>query len=200
LRLAAPENLPKARNPSEIREKRAPAEHSAALTICVDLRRLAHAAVRAPGDSDPSVLAEAFLGLLALSPDDAAPFVAERLAARDIDVARAAAMAFGEIRRREAVAALRARLPAEDRPDVRHAIILALAASRDGDAFDVLLELVARGAAADAKAAVEALRLFPHDEALQGRVQAALHRRQLADPGRPQRPPRAGGRSGGPRS
>lgn len=139
------------------------------------------------GDADPGVLAEAFVALLALSPDDAAPFVAARLAATDVDVARAAAMALSEVRRPEAVAVLRARLPAEDRPDVRHAIILGLATSRDDEAFDVLLELVARGAAADSRAAVEALGLFPHDEMLQSRVQTALDQRRRASPRRPRR-------------
>jgi HEAT repeat protein len=181
-------------------------EHPAALTICVGLLVDPEPTARAGGlrglaasgrpdvallmrlfalrgDADPGVLAEAFVALLALSPDDAAPFVAARLAAGDVDVARAAAMALGEVRRPEAVAALRERLPAEDRPDVRYAISLALATSRDDEAFDVLLELIARGTAADSKAAVEALRLFPYDEALQSRVQAALDRRRPASRG-----------------
>ena len=87
-------------------------------------------------------------------------------------------MALGEVRRPEAVVALRERLPAEDRPDVRHAIILALATTRDDAAFDALLELVARGSTTDSKAAVEALRLYSHDEALQRRVHAALDARR----------------------
>lgn len=109
------------------------------------------------GDDDPGVLAEAFAGLLALSGDDPVPFVVARLAAADRDVARAAA------------------------------IILALATSRDDAAYDALLELVARGSAGDSKAALEALRLYPHDEALQQRVHAALDARGPARP----RPPRA---------
>jgi len=92
-------------------------------------------------------------------------------------------MALGETRRPEAIVALRERLPGEDRPDVRHAIILALATSRDDEAFAGLLELIARGAAADSKAAVEALRLYPHDEALQRRVRAALDKRRPAPAG-----------------
>ena len=139
------------------------------------------------GDDDPGVLAEAFAGLLALSADDPVPFVVERLASEDRDVARAAALALGEARRPEAVVALRERLPDEDRPDVRHAIMLALATSRDDAAFDALLELVARGSAADSKTAVQALRLYPHDEALQRRAQAALDARRPA----PRGPPRA---------
>src|SRR5262249_35002527 len=39
------------------------------------------------GDSDPGVLAEAFLALLALAVDDPVPFVVERLASADRDVA-----------------------------------------------------------------------------------------------------------------
>ena len=139
------------------------------------------------GDADAGVLAEAFVALLTLSSDDPVPFVAERLASGDRDVARAAALALGEARRSEAIGALREHLPREDRPDVRHAIILALATSRADEAFAALLELVARGAAPDSKAAAEALGLYAHDAALQRRVRAALDRRR---PG-PRRPRRA---------
>ena len=138
------------------------------------------------GNADPGVLAEALLALLALSVEDPTPFVAERLATGDVDIARAAAMALGEVRRPEAVAALRERLSAENRPDVRHAIILALATSRDEAAFDVLLGLIGRGAAADSKAAVAALGIFPHDEALQRRVRVAVDQRRPVS----RRPPR----------
>ena len=126
------------------------------------------------GDDDPGVLAEAFAGVLVLSLDDPVPFVVEHLESDNRDVARGAAMALGDSRRPEAVAALRARLPAEDRADVRHVIMLALATSRDGTAVDTLLELVTRGTVADSKAAVDALRLYPHDDALQRRLDTAL--------------------------
>ena len=116
------------------------------------------------------------------------PFVAERLASGDRDIARAAATALGEARRPEAVAALRDHLPREDRPDVRHAVILSLATSRDAEAFAVLLELVARGGVADSKAAAAALGLYPHDAALQHRVRTALDGRRPA-PRRPRRAP-----------
>ena len=175
--------------------------HPAALTTCVGLLVDPEPAARAGGirglaasgrldvalllrffvlrgDDDPGVLAEAFAGLLTLSADDPVPFVVERLASDDRDVARAAAIALGEARRPEAVVALRERLPGEERPDVRHAVILALATSRDDAAFDTLLALVARGGAADSKAAVEALRLYSHDEALQHRLRAALDARR----------------------
>ena len=182
--------------------------HPAALTICVNLLVDPEPAARAGairgltasgrpdvallmrlfalrGDVDPGVLADAFVALLALSSDDAVPFVAERLASGDRDIARAAAMALGEARRPEAVAALRDHLAREDRPDVRHALILSLATSRDEEAFAVLLELVARGGAADSKAAAAALGLYAHDGALQQRVQTALDGRRPAP-----RPPR----------
>jgi HEAT repeat protein len=175
--------------------------HPAALTTCVDLLVDPEPAARAGGlrglvasgrpdvalllrlfalrgDRDPGVLAEAFAGLLALAADDPVAFVVRRLAQEDRDVARAAALALGEARRPEAVAALRERLPGEDRPDVRHAVILALATSRDDAALDTLLALVRRGPAADSRAAVEALALYAHDEPLQRRVEAALAARR----------------------
>jgi len=131
------------------------------------------------GDDDPGVLAEAFVALLTLSTDDPVPFVAERLRAADHDIARAAALALGEARRPDAIGALRTHLPTEQRSDVRHAVILALATTRDEDALSVLLELIATGGAADSKAAAEALRLYQHDLDLQRRVEAALGRRNV---------------------
>ena len=175
--------------------------HPAALTICVGLLVDPEPTARAGGirglvasgrpdvalllrflalrgDDEPGVLAEAFAGLLGFGADDTVPFVAQRLASDDRDIARAAAMALGDCRRPEAVVALRERLPGEDRPDVRHAIILGLVASRDDRGFDALLGLVARGSATDSNAAVEALRLYAHDDALQRRVTAALEARR----------------------
>src|SRR5205823_664643 len=156
--------------------------HPAALTICVGLLVDPEPTARAGGirglvasgrpdvalllrflalrgDDDPGVLAEAFAGLLGFGADDTV---------------------LGDCRRPEAVVALRERLPGEDRPDVRHAIILGLVASRDDRGFDALLDLVARGSAPDSKAAVEALRLYAHDDALQRRVNAALDARRPA--------------------
>lgn len=188
-------------------------EHPAALTACVGLLVDRDPAARAGGlralsasgrpdvalvmrlfalrgDPEPGVLAEAFGGLLLLTVNDAIPFVADSLAAADVDIARAAAMALGEARGSDAIAALRARLPSEDRRDVRHTIIVALASSRDDQAFDTLLELVATGAPADSKAAAEALGMFAHDEALQGRVRAALELRSSRPAGSRRRPAR----------
>jgi len=179
--------------------------HPAALTVCVGLLVDPEPAARAGGlrglaasgrpdvallfrffalrgDDDAGVLGEAFAGLLALSSEDPVPFVVARLGSQDRDVARAAAMALGETHRPEAVAALGARLSAEDRADVRHAIILALATSRDEAAVGTLLGLIARGPATDSAAAVEAVRLYAHDEALQRRVDAALEARRRAGP------------------
>ena len=88
-------------------------------------------------------------------------------------------MALGDARRPEAVAALRERLPREERSDVRHAIIVALATSRDEEAVVALLELITRGASADSSAAAKALGLYRHDEDLQARVSAALDARAV---------------------
>jgi HEAT repeat protein len=176
-------------------------EHPEALTVCVDLLvdpepaaragalRALGASARADvatvlrlfvlrGEDEPGVLAEAFAALLALAPTESVPFVAERLISANKDTARAAAAALGEARGPESVLALRARLPREDRPDVRHALILALATSRQDEAFDLLVDLVARGSPPDSKAAADALRLYPPDEALQGRVRTAIERRR----------------------
>src|SRR5262249_48891877 len=121
--------------------------------------------------------------------DDAVPFVAERLAADDRDLARAAAVALGDAHQPEASVALRERLPGESRADVRHAIITALATSRRDEAFDALLELVARGT----EAAAEALELYRGDEALMRRLQAARDGRKAPVAPRARRPRRSEG-------
>jgi HEAT repeat protein len=176
-------------------------EHPASLTTCVDLLVDPEPAARAGavralgaagrpdvalllrlfvlrGDDDPGVLAEAFAGLIGLAPDTAVAFVADRLESPNLDVARAAAMALGEARGSDAVRTLRDHLAREQRADVRHAVVLALAMSRDDDAFAALLDLVACGNAADSKAAADALGLYRHDEALAGRLEAALGARR----------------------
>jgi HEAT repeat protein len=186
-------------------------EHPAALTTCVDLLTDREPAARAGGlralaasgrpdvalllrffvlrgDKEPGVLADAFAGLLTLSREDAVPFVRARLASEDGDVARAAAMALGEARRPEAVAALRERLPGEDRPEVRHAVIIALATSRDDVAINTLLELIERGSALDSKAAAGALEIYTHDETLQRLVATALAARRGRAAGSAARP------------
>jgi hypothetical protein len=126
------------------------------------------------GDPEAGVLAEAYAALIMLAPDTALSFIADRLGHPDLDGARAAAMALGEARRPDAVRALREHLAREQRADVRHAVVLALATSRDDGAFAALLERVVRGSPADSRAAADALRLYPHDNALQARLEAAL--------------------------
>jgi HEAT repeat protein len=182
-------------------------EHPQALAVCVDLLVDPESAARAGaaralgasarpdvaltlrlfalrGDRDPGVLAEAFASLMALAPADGVPFVAERLAATNDDAARAAAFALGETRRADAVAALRTHLANESRPAVRQASILALATSRQDEAFQVLLDLLTRGSDTDSAGAAEAFRLYAHDESLQQRVRAALARRRTRRPTR----------------
>jgi hypothetical protein len=175
--------------------------HPASLTTCIDLLADREADARAGalralgasgradvalavrlfalrGEAEPGVLAEAFAALMGLAPgEDSVAFVAERLADANDDTARAAAAALGESRRPAATSALRARLSGETRADVRHALILALATSRQDEAFDLLVDLVARGSPADSRSALDAARLYPHDEMLQHRFQDARRAR-----------------------
>jgi hypothetical protein len=88
-------------------------------------------------------------------------------------------------------------LPGEERPDVRRALILALATSRQDEALDLLVDLVARGSAADSRAALDAARLYPHDAVLQQRARdALLERRPPVTSPSASRPRRARSRRG----
>src|SRR5262245_55885202 len=108
------------------------------------------------GDRFPEVVGQCFVSLLEISPDDV-DFVARFLDTQYDDVCFEAVAALGASRRPEAIAALIASWREQSHPELRAAILTSLGASRDAQAFDFLLSLIAEGSFETASAAMKAL-------------------------------------------
>lgn len=133
------------------------------------------------GDSEPEVIGECFTGLVAVAPADCVPFVAGYLSSAREGVSDFAALALGESRRPEALEHLRAAWQANPRSaGFRGVLIRAAGLHRSAAAFDWLIELIERGAQADADAATESLSIYERNTKLGERVQAALAKRREA--------------------
>jgi HEAT repeat protein len=126
------------------------------------------------GDPDARVMQAAFASLLAMAPGEEIPFVVGFLAADDVEIAEAAAVALGESRDAAAFVPLRQRL--EDTIDIerRTALSVAIAMLRCEDGWEYLLATIEEESGGAAKAAIGALAWFRHDEALVERIHRAL--------------------------
>ncbi len=126
------------------------------------------------GDPDPEVLTEAFASLLRLAQDTVA-FVEPFLTSADPALAESAALAFGEARIDGTENIL---IDAAERQVLgRKVLYLALAMMRTKAAIDHLLGKIEGGSDGEAKAAIEALEIFRHDQALMARVTALMEAR-----------------------
>ena len=99
-----------------------------------------------------------------------------RRSAVDLEVAEAAALALGESRQEAAFAPLRACF--EDRiDDCRRTCAVGLAMLRREEAHEYLLSAIEEASEGEARAALEALAHYRHDEALVARLRAAVESR-----------------------
>ena len=122
-------------------------------------------------EPEPRVVSECLLALLRLDAAGQAAFVSGFLAKRD-ELAEAAAIALGESRSAEGLAALRAWLPEAARRGLARVALLAAASLRRDDASDWLLGLVREEAPAVAREALSALASLA-SEPLAARVREA---------------------------
>jgi hypothetical protein len=123
------------------------------------------------GDDDPRVLGECLDAMFALDAPGSLPFACELLD-RGGDAAEAAALALGSSRLAAALPALRAWV--ERSPGALRTGLTAIAMLRREEAFSYLVDLVASGDHRPASEALKALALHRTDEALAGRVHAAV--------------------------
>ena len=133
------------------------------------------------GDADPGALSEYLGALLSLAPARSLGFVERLLDHRDAVVQESAAVALGACRLREALPVLRRWWERTADLDLRRTALLAIAMLRHEDAIAFLLLLVAAGAGPDARDAIAALGTYRHDDALRGRVEAAIEGRTDLD-------------------
>jgi hypothetical protein len=127
------------------------------------------------GDAEPAVHGEAMGRLLGVAPDESIALVARFLADASPAVRELAALALGESRHAGALAALQAAwadpLPP---PELRGALLRAVALHRSDAALAWLVALAAEGDERTAVDVVEALVVYRHNPKLAAELEAAL--------------------------
>jgi HEAT repeat protein len=129
------------------------------------------------GDSDAEVLGECFTALLGLMPQRSVPFVAERLASSDDEVAEMAALALGESRLPAAFPFLREAFLRMNKPGVHRSVLFAIAVLRRDEALEFLTSLL-DGGQQQATGALAALAIHKTDPVITERVKRKLAERE----------------------
>jgi hypothetical protein len=126
------------------------------------------------GDDDPMVMLSVMNALLALAPDWALPILKAKLSGSQAEERELAALALGQSRRPEALAALVGELEGCVRAQDREPLFRALGLHRSEQALERLLQAVATGAASDARAALAAVAVRRFDPGVAERARAAV--------------------------
>jgi HEAT repeat protein len=132
------------------------------------------------GDREPEVTAECLLALAGMERTRALGFVARFVDWPVEAVASAAALGLGEMRHASALKVLLERWERETDAESRRELLVPIAISRLPEAVAFLTGVVETGDPRLAAAAVEAMRIYRHDEGVRGRVGAVVERRGLA--------------------
>src|SRR5262249_23768593 len=122
------------------------------------------------GDKEADVLGACYRGLLRLLPGRYLPFVAQVLNEDEPGDPEAAALALGESRVPAALAVLREALDGVGRGRLRESVLLGIALLRSEEAIALLLSVVETAPVEQAAAAISALALHRHEEALRARL------------------------------
>jgi HEAT repeat protein len=126
------------------------------------------------GDADPSVVADCLTALMNLAPKESLAFVAEFLHAGNEALQEGAALALAESRRPEALEILKDFWPNAGRGSIREVVLLAISMLRLPAGFDFLLAILGGSDSSMGRAALDALAIHRHNEALKDRVAAVI--------------------------
>lgn len=129
------------------------------------------------GDASADVIAESFIALLEVAPETSLAFVAGYLDSSDPAVTEAAAIALGQSRQPEAIAALKDKWP-DARETQRRALLIGMAVARDDSAFEFLFSLVESAVERIAAEAIAALAMYRQDERIRSRVESLVAQRK----------------------
>ncbi len=129
------------------------------------------------GDASADVLAESFLALLEVAPETSLAFVAGYLDSSGPTVAETAAIALGQSRQPEAIAALKSKWPGAHETQ-RRAVLTGLAVARDDSAFEFLFSVVESAIEKIAAEAIAALAIYRQDERIRSRVESLVEQRK----------------------
>ncbi len=130
------------------------------------------------GDKEPDVMADCFIGLLAVEGVEALPLVTSFADGRAKEVGEAAILALGESRRAEAVEWLKEKFSRAADGEMRQAILLALATSRTEPAIEFVLGVIRSGSDKTSEMAVSAMEVNRGDRRLQEEVEKAVRERR----------------------
>jgi hypothetical protein len=131
------------------------------------------------GDPEPDVMAECLTALMTMAPAESVPFVARFLDHASEEVAMGAALALGESRRLDALALLTASWPRARRGPLQEVVLLAIALTRLPTGIDFVLEVLAEGDPSEATAALSALAIHRHNQAVRARIEGLVTKRGL---------------------
>ena len=129
------------------------------------------------GDTTPAVTGQVFDALLRLEAGEAVPFVSEFLKSGKSELREEAALSLGTCRLAEAVKLLTEEWKNAYNPDFRRALLNGLSASRQDDALEFLLGIVAVEREHDALAALSALEVHRDDKELTSRIAQSVEAR-----------------------
>jgi HEAT repeat protein len=133
------------------------------------------------GDPSDEVSVECLLALGNLAKTRALPFIAKYLDSSNDALSEAAAMALGEMRHESALAILLEKWERDALPELRKPLTLPIALSRLPRSLDFLVNVIGEAPVSLASAALEALRMYRHDEAVRGRIREAVRSRERAE-------------------
>lgn len=133
------------------------------------------------GDREPMVVLACLTGLISLAPRWGVAAAKAFLLGQDRDLHEVAALALGESRRDDALDALLQALAHEVIPRHRSVLLRALGLHRSDRALQALLEVVATGAAHDAKLALQSLSVRGSDPGVMEHVREAVARNDVVD-------------------
>ncbi len=126
------------------------------------------------GDPEPDVAAECLSALMSLAPDESLPFVTEFLHHGEEAIREGAALALGESRRPEALPILTDFWLQARHGTLQDAVLLAISMLRLPAAIDFLVDIVGGDSQESARAALAALAIHQHNQAVKERVTAAV--------------------------
>ncbi|MBI3786074.1 MAG: HEAT repeat domain-containing protein [Deltaproteobacteria bacterium] len=154
-------------------QARVRANAARALAYSESLQAIPLLRLRVLAGDEPEVIGECLSALLAIDPTSSLPLVERLLARDDPPLQETAALALGASRLASAFAVLRSWWERTSQVDLRKTALLAIAMLKHDEPIDFLLSLVAEGKTMDARAAIAALAIYKHDDALVKRVRAA---------------------------
>jgi len=132
-------------------------------------------------DKQVDVIGECFIAVLRLARAKAVPLVAEFLEYPDDDLRQSAALALGESRLPEALAALKARWESEFNTDVRRVLLLGIVTIRSSDSLQFALGVLAGGHPQPALDALESLKIYRHDHAVWEEIGRIVEEKKSAE-------------------